>query len=504
MSNTTPTIMASLNFPARTGFILAALDYTETLSRELGFNQNECRQIRLAVEELLDFVKSREADDRASPDHVLCFEARADGLVIRLTTRGLPFDIEKLPEFIPADEWDNISTDGLNLYLIQNFMDRVVFQNRGREGIEAELLKYRSGSHVNTLVSWENNERAAYADADIIKISGLSIRPAEACEALEISRCAYFTYGHTYEDFIYYPERIIEMNRSGELHSLVAISPDNTVMGHCALKFAPGRSDRAELGVFFVRPEYRSQGVGKALWNSAVELGRKLRLKSIYARSVTGHKGSQVLAENSGFTDCSLFLAQLPRDVDLRQLRGTLKGKMNVMLQWLRLQPPRPRLIAPPACYADIVRELYESAGIPVSIMDATTQQSHSYGEPRIHVHQIPVLNVGIIELESLHSDASAVAEWVNVHTRRLCREKLDAIYLFLNIEQACAAQVAENCRENGYIFSGIQPDAFSDGDALALQYMNLPENPFEHLAVKTKTACLLRDFIGTEWLKKG
>jgi len=70
---------------------------------------------------------------------------------------------------------------------------------------------------------------------------------------IEISQCAYRTYGYTYiMENIYYPERLIEMSKSAELISAVAVSDKNDeVMGHCALECFGRKKDIPELGMAF-------------------------------------------------------------------------------------------------------------------------------------------------------------------------------------------------------------------------------------------------------------
>jgi len=111
--------------------------------------------------------------------------------------------------------------DGLSLYLAKKSVDELTFTNHGRAGIEALIRKRRSSAHIQHIMPRE--ELSATGDSSEHD-PAYSIRPARESDALEISRCAWMTYGYTYEDYIYYPERIIELNRSGELRSLVAVS----------------------------------------------------------------------------------------------------------------------------------------------------------------------------------------------------------------------------------------------------------------------------------------
>lgn len=473
--------------------IQAALDFAQTLAAGLGFDAHEQKQIRLALEEIVEFLMRTALADTPGSTLSITFEEEADGLLIRIAQQGLPLDIEHLPVFSPARAADESQAEGLNLFLAEQVMDRVIFQNRGRDGCEILLLKRQAQLHIKARLEKEVTAPPAAAPAQPVDYT---IRPAQPHEAVEISRCAYLTYGYTYEAYIYYPERIVELNQTGELRSLVAVSPTGTVMGHCALKFAQGRMDRAELGVLFVRPEYRGNNVGGALWQAAVELGRQLGLRSLFARSVTGHRASQKMAAHNGFHDCALFLSLFPREVNLKNLGGIQPGKMSGMWQWLKLAPARLRHIDPPLAWASIIRELYRRAEIPVEEGPPAAGAS----APQLRDQRIPILNVALQEVVHIGPDPLAVVRWIISSVRRFCRCKLDAIYLALALEERDAAVVAGECMREGFVFSGIMPDAFADGDALVLQYLNSPENPFTQLTTWTETAKFLRDFIEQEW----
>jgi hypothetical protein len=110
------------------------------------------------------------------------------------------------------------------------------------------------------------------------------------------------------------------------------------------------------------------------------------------------------------------------------------------------------------------------------------------------------VLNIGIQEIEDSGPSPAEAIEWIERSCRRLCREKLDVIYLYINAQQGAAEQLAEHAAQNGYIFSGLVPDHFPAADAIAMQYLNLPGNPFENLKTWTDSAELLRSFIEQEW----
>lgn len=331
---------------------------------------------------------------------------------------------------------------------------------------------------------------------EAVSTPGFMVRRAMAAEAVDIAECALLTYGSTYEDYIYSPKRVLELNQSGELVSLVAITTDGLVLGHCALKFIPGRPWQAEAGVLFVRPEFRKVGVGAALCRCAIDLGREMGLRNIYARSVTGHPVAQKLGEENGFQDCALLLGLFPKDVDLKSMEGRMSGRMSGVLQSLNLGMPRVRRIDPPARHGAMIAEIYRRAELPVELSASVSRSSC----PVVTIRRIPGLDVALLEVEAIGREPSEVVQWIRSGCRELCGEGLHACYLYLNLEESGAAVVADGCAAEGFIFSGISPGTFDSADALVLQYLNVSEDPFGAMQTWTDTAKLLWEYSLAEW----
>jgi len=227
-----------------------------------------------------------------------------------------------------------------------------------------------------------------------------------------------------------------------------------------------------------------------------VDTARENGLQSIFARCVTGHRASQVLARENGFRDCALLLALFPRKVELRAQGGEVPGKMSAMLQYAQLKPPRRRTLYPPGRYRDMVETLYHRAEIPFAMPSLSAAAASGKREPSLQIQRIPIMNTAQIDIESIGPQPERTWAWTQGCLRRLCAEKMDVIYLFLDMEDPSCAVFAEHCANAGFVFAGMAPDAFAGGDALVLQYLNLPEDPFAQLAVCTETASLLRDYI--------
>ena len=288
------------------------------------------------------------------------------------------------------------------------------------------------------------------------------------------------------------------MNKTGELCSLVAVNQGSEVLGHCALKFAPGREKIAEIGVLFVKPGLRGHGIGSNLWKAGVDLAITKKLDGIYARSVTNHKASQLIAKKNGFKDCALFLALFPNSVELKSMGGIQKNKMSGMFQWLKLNSVQTKELEIPTRYIRIVKELYDQLNISVEFVNIKKTLSTGK-EPLMRFRRNKIFNIGSIHIEATCDMPETILPVISNNLRRMLSEKLDVIYIYINTEHYGAASIIEYCAQSGFVFSGIAPCFFSNGDALVLQYINVIFDPFKDIETCSETKNPLLDYIYKE-----
>jgi len=480
---------ATLIFPVQEAFLEAALDFVQTMVSVSGFEKKIQSHIRLALEEMLNYLATTALSDPEAEPLSLTISPQEEGILIRLTVKGLPLDLEHLPTFSFSEELDEKESQGLNLHLVRAMMDDLSFINRGREGLEITMTKTRKDQHVEHQIKEEIVPAVPAKDPD--QPLHYTVRPATESDAFQISRGAYLSYGYTYYDFVYYPEQIINLQRSGRLHSLVFVKDDDgQVIGHAAVKMPPNRTDIGEQGVWFIIPGYRrSYGLAPILGQESHNLARKLGLNSTYAQMLAGHIKSQKMGLALGLKDSTLLLGYKPRDTNVKGLGGKFQGKMGVLTQWCALKPQRSRTIYPPERYREFVQTLYEHLKVPYVIPSKAAVIEKNNRDPVVEVNRDGLRNIGQINVSHIGSNPAEVAKWCLSARRDLAREKLDVIYLRLNLEEAGAAELAQKCAEEGFIIAGIFPDEFVEGDALVMQYMNLPENPFEGLKLASDMA---------------
>ena len=141
--------------------------------------------------------------------------------------------------------------------MLQKVVDDLSFHNLGHLGKEIHMVKYLPQFTPQTILEPDYGQVVE----DLKVLTGtidFEVRAMQPEEAIEVSRCAYKSHGYSFfDDHIYYPERLIEMNQNLEMISAVAVTRENEFMGHAALLFQYPEDTIAELTFAFVNIEYR-------------------------------------------------------------------------------------------------------------------------------------------------------------------------------------------------------------------------------------------------------
>jgi serine/threonine-protein kinase RsbW len=401
------------------------------------------------------------------------------GLKIVLRDKGLPFGCVG-PEPVEACLADNAV-----MSLRENF-DEIYFNNLGPEGKEVVLVKHLRDS---SLADYEAACRLEPPDA-IEATRPLAqaatrcrVRPVEPSDALEISKIIYRTYGYSYaHDYVYYPEKIIALNASGQVHSALAVAEQNVIVGHCALSLWGDNPLIAELGQGGVVPEYRSQGCFAKLTEYLIQTARSRGLKGVFTEAVTVHPFSQKTALQHGLRDCAFLLGLLPPTVDFKGLRSEASARGSMLVQFKYLDRPPERTVYAPAQHADMLRAIYanlDPAAVP-EIANAP-EDIPDEGEPAYQINLIRSLNFARVRIDRYGPDI--VAD-IRLKLRELCLQRWDVIHLYLDLSDPRTARLCSRFEELGFFFAGILPLGLPSGDALILQYLNT--FPVRYSAIQT------------------
>src|ERR687889_1826458 len=169
---------------------------------------------------------------------------RPGRVVVAVEDQGLPFDYGSLQD----------DKDRTALEVLHRSFDETRFINLGRRGNRVELLKHLPHTDVRDHLPEEEHRRTVEATAAHEDVP-LEIRMMRPDESYELSRCVYRSYGYSYDwDYIYYPDRIRELQEKGLMISCIAVTPEGEFVGHLAITVERPGSRAGESGQAVVGP----------------------------------------------------------------------------------------------------------------------------------------------------------------------------------------------------------------------------------------------------------
>lgn len=456
-------MLFKLTAPNEIGALLPVLAFVEELASGLGLPKRDRLEVRLATEEAVTNVIEHAFEPGEQETFDIICETDSSKLTITIREKGIPFRSCDAA----GEDATEPRTAGLGLTLMQGAVDRVIFRNLGREGKELCLIKHLP-SLPGSMKPGAAGE-AASAQPPRIEPGSISVRLLRHGDAPEVSRAAYKTYRYTYDDeFIYYPDQIIELNRQGKIVSAVAVSEAGEIMGHAALKRHWPDAPVAEVGILLVLPEFRHTRAALKLLQFLRANGEQLGLEGAFAQTVSSHTISQKASALFGFKDCAIRLGAFYSGIEYRGIDAETGQKESAVVSYCQVKPRAARDIYPPGRHSDMIRSIYHALTMPVNLPEGPF--ALPAGESRLRCSKDAITNTAVIDVE--YYGASVVAEVAEI-LRGLKLDRLDAVYLQLDLETPLTTQLADEFEGMGFFFAGVLPFGLSGRDCLILQYLN-------------------------------
>ena len=480
----------SMTFPNKISYSFMVQSFVREIAKTVGFSGDELMQIDIAVEEAVSNVMVHASDEQNPTFDVIC-EKIPGGMKITLKEMGIPFDPEQIKKFDLTKNLDSMSTSGLGIYLIQKMMDDLSFRNLGMHGKETVMVKYLPGTarqQPEAEATVQKQEPGIITEKIEYDVRGLEER-----EAIEVSRCAYKTHGYTFfDDHIYYPERLVQMNRTSEMISVVAVTKDNVFMGHSALLFQYPDDTCAELTFVFVNVEFRGQGALNRMVDYLFQVPKKRELRGIYAYAVTNHPFTQKSMIKFQINDCGLLLATSPASWKFKGIEDASQ-RISVALGFRYMESSVPHNLYAPAHHKEMIARLFNYIG-------ATQNYLVPKSDPALPASGESVIHTGVNELEScaeifIASYGPEVIRKIRKLLRGYCVQGIAAVNLFLRLEDPLTYRMTAEIEKTGFFFAGIMPES-RIGDALILQYLNNVELDYDKICLVSDMAKDLLNYI--------
>lgn len=457
-----------MTFPNRLSYSFIIQSFVREIAKMIGFASDSLEQIDIAIEEAVSNIMVHASDEENPTFDIIC-EKISGGIKITLKEKGIPFDPDHIKKFELSKALEDLPTSGLGIYLIQKMMDELSFQNLGPQGKETVMIKYLPGAD-----NQKNQPEIFHGDKTPVIITEkieYDVRGLEEFEAIEVSRCAYKTHGYTFfDDHIYYPERLVNMNQTSEMISAVAVTKENVFMGHAALLYQYHEDKIAELTFVFVNVEYRGQGALNRLVDYLFNVPKKRELRGIYAYAVTNHIFTQKSMIKYQINDCGILLATSPGSWKFKGISGEGTQRISVALGFKYMMPVISYRLFVPEHHQEMVSRLYQNLGATHEFM-IPEKDSMDFDSP------VSTISSGVNELEScaeifIVTYGADVRQQIRKTLRSFCLQHIASINLFLKLQDPMTYWLTAEFEKMGFFFAGILPES-SIGDALILQYLN-------------------------------
>ncbi len=470
--------LAQLALPASLNYLHAAVEFIRSLADTVGLQKDEIDDLHLAFEEVMVNIIRHGLEE--NPDDSVELECLRlpTGLQVTLRDKGNPFDPDLMPQYSPQAPDEN-TMDSLGAYLAEKVLDELEYHHLGRHGNLTILVKHGRAYRIDATNPELTQETSSPKELKPVP-DNITIRPLRTNEAVEVSRTAYRTYGYTYEPFIYFPDRVVHMNRTGKLDSLVAVDNDGVILGHIALKHPFSSAHIAEMGVTFVNPDYESAPILNMLAKAALELAENQDLRGVYAKlpCQTSYSMSGLLKH--GFHTTALLAGLFPVDSKSPEISRPITRKSGGILLYKPLVTKRIRLLFPPWDHTRRLQKIYDESGISFKFQAPDAQfNPDPWSDTVVRSVTTPFFNIADMYIEKVGANWE---QTIRVHWRHLLLEKKDAIYIHLDLENPATPFICKRCEDWGFVFAGILPNANNGHDALVLQYINNVQLEMCHL----------------------
>ncbi len=479
-----------MTFPNTFDYLFLVQTFVREVAKNIGFSGGLLDQIDIAIEEAVSNVMVHASDEENPTFDIIC-EKVPVGMKITLKEMGIPFDPERIRKYELSKNMDDVPTKGLGIYLIRKMMDDLAFNNLGPQGKETVMIKYLPDAAVGQ--QQEEDPEKELTSVVTGKIE-YDVRALEEYEAIEVSRCAYKTHGYTFfDDHIYYPERLVEMNRTSEMISAVAVTKENVFMGHGAFLYQHPEDKIAELTFVFVNVEFRGQGALNRLVDYLFQVPKTRELRGVYAYAVTNHVFTQKSMMRFQINDCGILLATSPASWKFKGISDDTSQRISVALSYKSLVSPITYQLFVPEHHSEMIRKIYANLGADHNFVvpgpdAAAVKNAESVIQTRIN----DLEGCAEIFIESYGND---ILKLIRKTVREFCLKQLSALDLFISLHDPATYTMTAEFEKMGFFFAGILPES-KIGDALILQYLNNVELDYSKILLVSDLSKEMLEYI--------
>ena len=337
----------------------------------------------------------------------------------------------------------------------------------------------------------------------------LEVRKMEPSDALGLAQCIYRCYGSSYPNpMMYQPQLIAAALSDGSMISIIALTPQGEVVGHCALSFEDAADPIPEAAKLVVDPRYRGHHISDRLAKVRRGYAEEKGLAGYWAACVSNHPFSQDEVIATGGGETGLLINGQPGDVQMTGLNNISGVRHSLLPFYIPIQS-KPQLITPPNQPSKQKLQVYLPSyhhAFFTSLMAPLNLQRTVINTARA----VKVKNTSQLSMTIAHSGAPAhlrIAVLGDDLVQQLVKtvEKLQllappVIYLDIPLHNPLAAQEIEALEQLGFFWATWLPNFEQGGDVLRLQCLQDQRVDEQDIVCARKAGEAVRDHVLAEW----
>lgn len=473
-------LRTELILPPSIRFLGLAMAFVREMAQVAGLAPQDAAALALAVEEA--FANSVEHAFDLGEQGIITMSSDLSprALTLSIRDKGLPFDASVAPVYHPPKEAvsPDMNIQGLGLHLIHHAVDEVRWINHGREGKELRLVKSLPREDPMEAIA-DHGPPSAPEGTSESREGSCTIRRLAPEDALKVSQCFFRSYGYSYEEDLYLPERLVHLNHNGTFVSVVAVDNETgEIAGHVALV----REEPGPVGEYThlaVLPGYRGHGLRKRMGDFLEEEVRKLGIIGLYGQAVTTHVISQQASESRGFKVCGICLgmgmpfsfkkikASKQKPLHSSSSNGEASQRESLVFYFKYLAPPTPALLHIPESHRTMIARIYEGLEAPFELGKPASPS----GMGAVEVSYWREEKFGEIVVHKIGQDTFSE---IRRARRDMCEiAGAEVVHLLLPLGLKETPELCMAAEEDGFLFSAVKPSFSPEGDLLQLQFIH-------------------------------
>lgn len=323
------------------------------------------------------------------------------------------------------------------------------------------------------------------------------IRPAEPGDAKEIIQALMRCYGNSYPNpLMYQVEEVGNLIQSKLMHSVIAITPQGSVAGHCALSYEHPLDQVPEAGKLFVDPEFRGKHLSDLLAKERKKHAQLIGLQGFWAACVTNHPYSQLEIIALGGVETGLLINGQPKSVHMDGLQNLDDTRHSLVPCYVSIyEKSNPSVYLSPY-HAPFFEDLLRHTKIQRNVIHQISFNK-SANQSSISLHHSPEGKPSFIKVIQIGRDFLRRIEEL---IKPLRMEKHPVIYVDIPLSDPLASQVLVDLESLGFFWGAWLPNYDQNGDVLRLQcLLDSAVNETSILCAR-KDGEFIRDYVLSEW----